>query len=169
MVSFTGDKNKEALERALNAAVERGVLLKASAQSGRLGESTYFLNSEENKKIIKDLAEGKISLPEFPSFTPPVEKKKEEKDIFTLYEENIGLLSPIIIEELKNAEKRFPKKWVEEAFKEAVSLNKRNWKYIHRILENWLDEGKKDGAYRKDSKEDPSKYTKGKYGHMVNR
>jgi DnaD/phage-associated family protein len=92
-------------------------------------------------------------------------------DIFSLYEQNIGMLTPMIAEALQEAEKLYPAEWIESAFKEAVALNKRSWKYIARILERWAIEGKDDGKSRRDSKkeDDRDKYIRGKYGHMVKR
>ena len=63
-------------------------------------------------------------------------------DIFTLYEQNIGPLTPILSERLKEAEKLYPAAWVEEAFAEAVNYNRRSWAYIARILENWAANGR---------------------------
>ena len=92
-------------------------------------------------------------------------------DIFTLYEENIGMLTPLIADELKEAVKQYPELWIRDAIKEAVEQNKRNWRYIARLLEHWSVEGKDDGTYRRHLKAntDPDKYVKGKYGHMVQR
>ena len=91
-------------------------------------------------------------------------------NIFALYEQNIGMIAPMIAEELKEAERIYPSQWIEEAFKEAVALNKRSWRYIARILERWTSEGKDSGEYKRDIKTDrPDKYVKGKYGHLVKR
>ncbi|HUT96533.1 MAG TPA: DnaD domain protein, partial [Dehalococcoidales bacterium] len=91
-------------------------------------------------------------------------------DIFSLYEQNIGMLTPMIAEELRDALKVYPENWINDAIKEAVSNNKRKWSYISAILERWTTEGRDDGTYRGDSKKtDPDKYIKGKYGHMVGR
>jgi len=70
---------------------------------------------------------------------------------------------------LKEAEKLYPAPWIEEAFREAVSLNKRNWRYIARILERWSLEGKGSGESGRDSKKErgPSRYLRGRYGHLV--
>ena len=57
-------------------------------------------------------------------------------NIYTLYEENIGPLTALIAEELREAEETYPADWIEEAFREAVRMNKRNWKYVHAILKN---------------------------------
>jgi len=91
-------------------------------------------------------------------------------NIFSLYEQNIGIITPMIAEELKEAERLYPRQWIEEAFKEAVTLNKRSWKYIARILERWASEGKDSGEYKRNIKKDgPDKYIKGRYGHLVKR
>jgi DnaD/phage-associated family protein len=80
------------------------------------------------------------------------------------------MLTPIIAEELKEAEKLYPYTWIRDAINIAVTQNKRKWNYISTILERWSTEGRDNGAYRRDSKkEDPDKYIKGKYGHMVRR
>jgi DNA replication protein DnaD len=75
----------------------------------------------------------------------------------------------MIAEELKEAEKLYPAAWIEEAFKEAVALNKRSWRYIARILERWSVEGKGSGKSGRDSKkkQGPERYLGGKYGHLV--
>ena len=73
-------------------------------------------------------------------------------------------------EELLDIEKLYPASWIRDAFKEAVLHNKRNIKYIAKILERWSVEGKSNGTYRGDFKKTgPDKYIKQKYGHMVRR
>ncbi len=71
-----------------------------------------------------------------------VQVQVERPNIFVLYEQNIGLLSPLIAEELKEAADHYPAEWVEAAFREAVMYNKRNWKYIRAILRRWETEGR---------------------------
>ena len=81
------------------------------------------------------------------------------------------MLTPLIAEELKDAESRYPADWIREAFREAVAHNKRNWRYIGRILERWAVEGKDHGKSGRDTEkaDDPDKYIRGKYGHVVQR
>ncbi len=71
-----------------------------------------------------------------------VQVQVERPNIFVLYEQNIGLLSPLIAEELKEAADHYPAEWIEAAFREAVLYNKRNWKYIRAILRRWETEGR---------------------------
>src|SRR6266568_3330222 len=66
----------------------------------------------------------------------------ERPNIFVLYEQNIGLLSPLIADELRDAADRYPADWIESAFREAVQHNKRKWSYIRAILRRWEAEGR---------------------------
>jgi DnaD/phage-associated family protein len=71
-----------------------------------------------------------------------VQVQIERPNIFVLYEQNIGLLSPLIADELKDAADQYPAEWIESAFREAVQQNKRSWKYIRAILRRWETEGR---------------------------
>ena len=71
-----------------------------------------------------------------------VQVQVERPNIFVLYEQNIGLLSPMIAEELKDAAEQYPTDWIEAAFREAVQQNKRKWSYIRAILRHWGTEGR---------------------------
>src|SRR6185312_4455061 len=66
----------------------------------------------------------------------------DRPNIFTLYEQNIGLLPPLVAEELREAGDRYPQEWIEEAFRLATQQNKRKWSYIRAILRRWETEGK---------------------------
>ena len=71
----------------------------------------------------------------------------ERPNIYTLYEQNIGLLLPLVAEELREAEQEYPREWVEAAFREAVQQNKRKWSYIRAILRRWASDGKGGEPY----------------------
>ena len=164
-----GGHAAEALAGALKAAVDRGVLLRMAVDRDGGTEELYFINDEAGRSAVERIGAGDITLGALPQAEPCAEQGRP--DIFTLYEQNIGLLTPMIAEELTEAEKLYPVEWIEEAFKEAVSLNKRSWRYIARILERWSSEGKGSGESGRDSKKkrDPNRYVKGKYGHLVQR
>ena len=66
----------------------------------------------------------------------------DRPNIFRLYEENIGLITPIIAEELMAAEEDFPSAWIEKAIHEAVKNNVRHWRYILAVLNSWKTKGK---------------------------
>jgi DnaD/phage-associated family protein len=73
---------------------------------------------------------------------------------FTIYENNIGPMTPIIAEKIKLAEKDYPAAWILEAIKIAVERNKRNWRYIEGILNSWQTEGKDNGKSRTEKKQE---------------
>jgi len=63
--------------------------------------------------------------------------------VCTLYEKNIGILSPILGQELDDLASTYELDWIEAAIKEACAMQKRHLKYIAAILERWGTEGYK--------------------------
>jgi len=166
----SGKPIEEVLADALKLAVKRETVLHLKVDSGDKIEDIYFLNTPADRQAMEKILNGEVKLSGIKAGAVPTIPTDELPDIFSLYEENIGMLTPIIAEELKEAEKLYPDNWIRDDIKKAVNHNKRKWSYISAILERWTAEGKSDGAYRRDSeKEDPDKYIKGKYGHMVRR
>jgi len=160
-----------ALRNALEMATRRGTFLHLALNKDDNTQDIYFLNNETQRQVIARIRSGELNLGGLKPAAQAYAGTEEQPDIFTLYEQNIGMLTPIIAEELLEAEKLYPEAWIKDAIKEAVSLKKQSWRYISRILERWSAEGKSSGAYKQDSKEQtgPDKYIKGKYGHMVRR
>jgi DnaD/phage-associated family protein len=73
----------------------------------------------------------------------PAADNSAGSSVFALYEQNIRLFrTPLIAEELAEAEKHYPAEWIADAFREAVSLNRPNWRYIESILRRWEAEGR---------------------------
>ncbi len=162
----------EVLRNALEIAVKRGTILHIVLDRDGASEDVYFLNTESDRRVVAKIRNGELALAGMKAggqAYPDIDAS-EQPDIFTLYEENIGMLTPMVAEELREAEKLYPEAWIRDAIKEAVNQGKRKWSYISAILERWSAEGKSDGTHRRDFKKtDPDKYTKQKYGHMVRR
>jgi len=153
-----------ALRRCLRLAVKHGAVLRSTIRVGGKWEEAYFANTESGREAVERAGRGALSSEEERG------EGGQPGNIYVLYEQNIGIITPMIAEELKEAEKRYPRGWIEEAFREAVVLNKRSWRYIARILERWATEGKDSGEHRQGTKAGgPDKYIKGKYGHRVQR
>jgi DNA replication protein len=128
----------------------------------------YFFNTARNRKVVEEMQGGEMipvrllkaaeeerTIPESRNVvaagrystikgyeTKNVQIEVERPNIFVLYEQNIGLLSPLIAEELKDAADQYPPEWIEAAFREAVQQNKRKWSYIRAILRRWETEGR---------------------------
>jgi DnaD/phage-associated family protein len=147
------------LEEGLELAVARGSLLALAERRGSREDTFYFLNSDKGRQALAQAREGDLNLFEAEAETmlgaPP-----ERANIFTLYEQNIGLLKPLIVEELKEAEERYPADWIEEAFRIALTHNARNWRYIQRILERWEAEGRQR---TREDHDDRRRFVEGRY------
>lgn len=131
----------------LCAAVARGILISLSAEDE---ERWYVLASEENRRKAHS---GGFTVPDLPE---PIPLPIERPGIYALYEQNIGLLSPLLADRLADAMLRYPEVWIAEAIGEAVAYNRRSWRYIERILENWATEGRSDETHRRDHETDGS-------------
>ena len=161
---------EKVLKKALELAISRGTILKLVVDYDGKQEELYFLNTAFDKQTIDKIQNGSLKLhsPKAKVISPI--QNEELPNIFTIYEENIGMLTPMIADELKEAERLYPDNWIRDAIKEAVKQGKHKWSYIQAILERWIAEGREYGTHRRDfEKEDPDKYIKGKYGHMVRR
>jgi len=144
----------------IRAALERGVFLKAQVESEGAAGIAYFANIEADVEAIEQLRAG----------SPGGASALKTPNIFELYEQNVGVITPIMAEELKDAQRTYPPEWIEDAFREAVKGQKQNWKYISRILERWRVEGRGSGTHRSGIvPDDPDKYVKGRYGRVVRR
>jgi DNA replication protein len=164
-----GKMGAEAVKTALSKAVERGAIIDVEVTQDGKSEHLYFLNTASDRQAVARIRSGELKLPAVEA-VKPAEGSPEQKDIFSLYEENIGMLTPMTSEELKDALVQYPEDWIREAVREAVNNNKRSWSYIQRILERWTAEGKKDGTHRQDNqKAGADKYTSGPYGHLIQR
>jgi DnaD/phage-associated family protein len=65
-------------------------------------------------------------------------------NVYKVFEQEIGIITMTVAEELKAAELDYPPEWMVDAFKEAAKNNKRSWKYAEAILKRWKAEGRGD-------------------------
>ena len=130
------------VRRGLGLAVRRGTLVTGSLERDGVTTQVYSINSEAERRAFDEMTDAATPA-EAPS--PAVVPEADRPNIFGLYENNIGMLNPIIAEELKRAEETYPDQWIRDAFREAVTRNKRSWRYIAVILDRWDREGRDDG------------------------
>jgi DNA replication protein len=172
MAAFTADAApaETVLQSGLKKAIADGILLSLAVTQGDIRQDIYVLNTDADRQLLSRIESGEVTLPGLKAAVSPVIVPESRPDIFSLYEANIGLITPLIADEIKAALRDYPESWLVDAIKEAANQNKRKWSYISAILERWGSEGRADGTYRRDTKKaDPDKYIKGKYGHMVQR
>lgn len=126
------------LRQSLNRAVARGAFLEAVIKSDAGDERLYIPNDERGQSLFQQIQNGQWR----PSAADGIEILPPRASIFGLYEANIGLLTPMIVDALKEAQATYPQEWIESAMRLAVEGNKRNWRYIRAILERWQQEGR---------------------------
>ena len=146
-----GHSASQSIEQGMAKAVRRGTIAVASVEESGARQQLFTLNTEVNRTTLEKIAEGATQVSPLPVSEPWVEPE-DTPNIFALYEQNVGMLSPMIADELREAEELYPVEWISEAIREAVGLNKRSWRYISRILERWEHEGRghgKPGRYSK--------------------
>ncbi len=162
----TTTEQNNALDEALERALLRGTLLAAHpTQPGRGNGTLYFLNTPRGRAAVQGLAEGKWQPEDLPNL--PVELAHERPNIFQLYEANLGPLTPLIADTLRDAEATYPAEWIEEAFQIAVANNVRKWRYIEAILESWQQQGRDDQKDRSAAGTDYRKYIQGKFSDYI--
>lgn len=148
----------DAIGSGLEQAVQRGTILRA----GRAPKVMYFLNSPRGRAAAEAFAAGRgVSKKQISA--APIERP----NIFKLYEENIGPLTPMIADALKDAEATYSPEWVRDTIELAVKNNKRNWKYCEAILKRWKEEGRGEKQDRRNAEKDRDKYVKGEYADYV--
>lgn len=146
------------ISSGIKKAVKRGTILRAEHKT----EVLYFLNSPRGRATATAFIKGKpVALPEI---APAL---LERQNIFRLYEENIGPLTPLIADALKDAEETYSPEWVAETIDLAVRNNKRSWRYCEAILKRWKEEGRGEKQDRRDAEKDRDKYIKGEYADYI--
>ncbi len=163
----------QALADALERATARGTLLKLEIETGeteKTVEEWYFINTVKGRQTLALVRQGKLE--ELRSVLPEEARLKVERpNVFALYEQNIGLLTPLIADQLRDLEKSYPPDWIDEAFTIAVAGNKRALRYIQAILKRWETEGKNERTHEaggRDSEADlRRKYIPSEYSDII--
>jgi DnaD/phage-associated family protein len=137
LAALAGDDGAGPLEAGLRLAVQRRTLVRAAIEANGRADEAFAVNTPANRRALEALAGAWLSLPE----PLPPAASTAAPNVFALYEENIGTITPLMAEELQEAEQRYPLPWLQAAFREAVLANKRSWRYVERILRRWETEG----------------------------
>lgn len=149
----------EAIRLGLEKCVMRGSLLEVASESG---EAVYFINSPRGRASAEAVRESGL-LPSKKMDAPPLNRP----NIFRLYEENIGALTPLVADMLKDAETEYPAEWIAEAMQLAVKANARKWNYVEAILKRWKEEGYGKKQNRRDSQKDRNRYVEDEYADFI--
>ncbi|MCC6674065.1 MAG: DnaD domain protein [Thermomicrobiales bacterium] len=138
-------KLSQRIRRGLQYATARESIVQVVLSADEHEERWYIPASDEHRTalaaVLADPGSWQVTVPGAVIVaTAP--------SVFSLYEKNIGMLTPLLVDQIETAMELYPLEWIEDAILEAVSYNKRNWRYVQRVLENWSVNGRGDTASR---------------------
>jgi DnaD/phage-associated family protein len=162
------------IRRGIDLLVAHDAIVRICVEENN--DSTFWLMPKEPENVsrLNSVIHGDAPFP-FRSSQAVAQPRVaiERPNVFRLYEQNIGMLTPLIADQLIEAIELYPERWIEDAIGEAVSLNRRNWRYIQRILQRWETEGRGDETDRRNQGASgfvqPEKYLRGKYSSLFRR
>ncbi len=151
------------VDAALRQARDAGVLASVTVETADGATEVYVLNAPSDRRGLEAIRRrevdlGRVVAPEGRAGAPP--------GVYALYESLVGALSPLVADELAEAERLYPPEWLEAAFREAAAQNARSWRYVSRILERWAVEGPDHAKTERDPSGD-ERYFAGKYGRIL--
>jgi DNA replication protein len=161
----TNAAQQRAVRAGLERAVNRGTLLKAVLPEGEGQLSVYFFNSPRGQAAVQSVADGSWRPSDDSGPSPTL--SMEQPNIFQLYEENIGPLTPLIADTLREAETQYPENWIRQAVEIAVQNNVRKWNYIEAILRSWQDGGRDERQDRRHTKKDRRAYLEDEFAEFI--
>jgi len=160
-----GEEVEVAFRRGLDSAVARGTVLAVDARDANGERALITLNSDGDRRAAERIQRGELrrSVPWELVRRPAPEARGVT--IYALYESVVGPITPGIGRELAEAEGLYSRQWIVEAFLESEELNKRNWRYVKRILERWDREGRSDEALGRSDRRRPDS----RFEHLIRR
>ena len=154
---------EELLAEGLESAVRRATLLHVVLPDDGRSVNWYVVNTATNRLWAERVGMAGAAL------APNGALPEDRPALITLYEQNIGLVTPLLLDELREDEERYPAHWIEDAMREAVRANARSWRYVKKVLERWATHGRQDAPGRAERPIDVEKYTSGQYGDVFRR
>jgi len=157
----------QTLAQGLARTLARGTLITATLTLETQAETLYFANSAAGRDAVAQVTNGHwlpgeggtpfVILPPRPT-------------VYHLYEENIGALTPLVADDLKDTESEFGSEALADAIRYAVMAEKRSMRYIRAVLEGWRREGKLNAQAGGHSQgAENRQFLSGKYADFIDR
>ncbi len=151
---FAHRGGREAVRRALDAAVARGVLLALPLEDG---DALFFVHHDAGRRLRDRVASGAVSVPGATRVVE-IEPSAPLSHPAAVYEQEIGLLTPAVASALAEAEAKYPADWIMAALRLAAERNARSWRYAEAILRRWEAEGRDDEVTAGDPRHESNPY-----------
>lgn len=133
-------------QRAVDRAVANGTLLRVSTGTGMERRDFLLAASNRARSLVDRLRANEadsareMGLPDVPDVSV------YRPNIYAFYEQHLGPLTPLVADQLRDAERSYPRGWIEGAIVAAADSNARNWRYIETVLSHWEETGAPSGV-----------------------
>ena len=138
---FTHLGGKNGIQRGLDQSCREGIFLQL-----QIGEDDKILapNDESGARLITDMKSESVAHHNQSRDSSPETNYERTvvSNVVEKYENEIGMLTPVIADMIAIAEQMYPTTWILEALDIAAQSNARSWKYVTAILARWKNEGK---------------------------
>ncbi len=127
--------------RALSRAVVNGSLLRVTVSGGETPRHKYVLPTRRGVELVDALRRDDGTAASELQLDGDEPVAVYRPNVFAFYEHHLGALTPLIAEQLRDAERSYPRAWVEDAILAAAEANTTNWRYIETVLSRWEHDG----------------------------
>jgi DNA replication protein len=161
MLGASGRQLEKVVETTIKSAANRGILLVVNDETG---QRQICLNTEPVRRaLVRQGIDPAVTASKPAETWAETESALTKLDAVTLYEQNVGSVTPVVAENIHTALEQHPEDEVMLAIRKAVEANARSWNYIAAILRRWATEGRpeelddgRDGTAERDLQEDRS-------------
>ncbi|MXX92581.1 MAG: DnaD domain protein [Chloroflexi bacterium] len=124
-------------DRILQSAIERGVFVEVSINDN----SCLMFNTESARRASIEVSTTTDNLNEDDNGWETAAVSTALADAFRAYEENIGILSPMIRQSILAALEDFTDEDITHAVRIAVENESRSWSFVAGVLRRWARDG----------------------------
>ena len=140
-------------DRILKSAVDRGVFVEVSINNN----ICLMLNTESARRALIEVSPTTENSNKDDNGWETAAASTGPADAFRAYEENIGILSPMIRQSILAALEDFTDDDITRAVRIAVENESRSWSFVAGVLRRWARDGipheRTDGTARRESDE----------------
>lgn len=128
-------------QRAIDRAVTNGGLLRLTVGTTPHREAFLLPATMDARSQVDRLRAGDPDANIEMGFPADAHVALYRPNVFAFYEQHLGPLTPLVADQLRDAERSYPRLWIEEAIVAAADSNTRSWRYIETILTRWEETG----------------------------
>jgi DNA replication protein len=133
-------------QRAVDRAVTNGALLRITVGPASNCQQYLLPATPQARSVVERLRADEMGTAVELGLPPDTDLSVYRPNVFAFYEQHLGPLTPLVADQLRDAERSYPRIWIEEAIIAAADSNTRSWRYIETILSRWEETGAPSGS-----------------------